>query len=65
MPEAELDGLTLTRVQPAHGGADKPAQFGPLNVIASAGGRGGQAGGLIGARLPRAQPAVALAAATA
>src|SRR2546430_8971856 len=28
--EAELDDLTLTRVQPVHGGADEPAPFGPL-----------------------------------
>ena len=62
MPEAELDDLTLTRAQPVHGGADQPAPFGPLRVTA-AGGRGGQAGRLTGARFPRAQPAAAAFAA--
>jgi hypothetical protein len=40
VPEAELDDLTLTRVQPVHGSADKPGQFGLLGVFADVGGRG-------------------------
>jgi hypothetical protein len=62
VPEAELDDLTLTRVQPVHGGADKPAQFGPLSVTAGVGGPAGWNGRLIEARFPRAQPPVAFAA---
>src|SRR5208282_4147893 len=68
VPEAELDDLALTRVQPVEGGPDEPAEFGSLTALigvgrrASPASRASRVAGLIEVGLGRPQPAVTLVA---
>src|ERR1017187_6786459 len=61
MPQAELEGLPLTGVQPGQGCPDEPAQLLPFGAVADIGGWVGEVSRLIEPRVRPPPPAVGIA----